>query len=101
MEQSTSEDVEYNLFTLFNKSPEPYRVDVFLNDVLVEMELDTGASVSVINDATYRNIQQQTFVTPLQPTESKLRSYTWEHIKVLGTTQFKVRYRDKVLCLFM
>ena len=57
MEQSTSEDVEYNLFTLFNKSPEPYRVDVFLNDVLVEMELDTGASVSVINDATYRNIQ--------------------------------------------
>ena len=99
MEQSTSEDVEYNLFTLSNKSPEPYRVDVFLNDVLVEMELDTGASVSVINDATYRNIQQQTFVTPLQPTESKLRSYTGEHIKVLGTTQFKVRYRDKELCL--
>lgn len=78
-QESAPEDVEYNLFTLPNENSAPYLLDVSLNDVLVKMELDTGASVSVINEATYREIQRQTFVTPLQPAESKLRSYTGEY----------------------
>jgi len=38
--------VEYNLFTLSNKNPDCH---VFLNDILVALELNTGVLVSVIN----------------------------------------------------
>ena len=95
----SSDEVEYEMFKLSNKGAAPYLLDVFLNDVSVKMELDTGASVSVITTATYRRIQQQAYVAPLQPTETKLRSYSGEYIQVQGITQFKVRYANKELFL--
>jgi hypothetical protein len=61
------------------------------------MELDTGAAVSVINEATYRGIQQT--LPPLQPATGPLRTYTGDCIQVLGITDIKVRYGDKELLL--
>lgn len=63
------------------------------------MQLDTGAAVSVISEATYKRIQRESHVSPLQPAESTLRTYTGEPIQVLGTTSFKARYESKQLCL--
>ena len=46
---SESEDESHHhLFTITHKPSKPYLLDVFLNNVPVKMELDTGASVSVI-----------------------------------------------------
>ena len=74
-------------------------LDVFLNNVPVKMELDTGASVSVINEPTYRSIQEQTSALPLQPTETKLRTYTGDSIQVLGMVNIKVRYGEREFVL--
>ena len=63
------------------------------------MEIDTGAAVSIISESTYSNICQRSFVSPIQPADSKLRTYTGDHIDVLGITQMKVRYDSKELCL--
>ena len=55
---SESEDESHHhLFTITHNPSKPYLLDVFLNNVPVKMELDTGASVSVINEPTYRSIQ--------------------------------------------
>ena len=55
--------------------------------------------MSVLNESTFKKIEQQTFVSPLQPSPNKLRSYTGQDIKVLGTSKFVVRYGDKNHCL--
>jgi hypothetical protein len=74
-------------------------LEVHLNDIPVQMELDTGAAVSIITNATYKRIQRESFVSALQPAESKLRAYTGHHIQVLGLTRVKVRYDKVDLCL--
>ena len=78
---------------------QPYILEVHLNDVLVQMELDTGAAVSIITDATYKRIQRESFVSALQPADSMLQAYTGHHIQVLGLTRVKVRYDKDELCL--
>jgi hypothetical protein len=66
-------------------------LEVHLNDVPVQMELDTGATVSIITNATYKHIQRKSFVSALQPADSKLRAYTGHYVQVLGLTSVKVR----------
>ena len=63
------------------------------------MELDTGAAVSLINETTYKEIRRQSFVSPLQPAQSKLRTYTGHHVQVLGIIQIKARYESNELPL--
>ena len=87
------------MFTLSEHSTEPYLADVVLNKVPIQMELDTGASLSVLNESTYRVIQAQAFASPLQATQRKLRTYTGENIKVLGITQVQARYGETELYL--
>ena len=45
----------------------PYFLDLILNDVPVKMELDTGAAVSIINEATLESIRQSSGDLPLHP----------------------------------
>ena len=93
---SEPEDEELRLFILTHQSSKPYVVDVFINDAPVKMELDTGASVSVLNEATYRGLQQS---IPLQPAAGQLRTYTGDCIQVLGVTEIKVRYGEREFLL--
>ena len=80
-----------------HQSSKPYIVDIFVNDKPVKMELDTGASVSVLNEATYRDILQSS--PPLQPASGQLQTYTGDCIKVLGVLDIKVRYGESELLL--
>lgn len=90
-----SEDGAYSMFTLPGSSTKPYLLDVCLNGVPIKMELDTGASLSVINEATYQQLQ----APPLRPSECKLRTYTGENIQVLGISEVKVQYGETELYL--
>ena len=95
---SESEDEELQLFTLSHQSSKPYIVDIFVNDKPVKMELDMGASVSVLNEATYCDILQSS--PPLQPASGQLRTYTGDCIKVFGVpVDIKVRYGESELLL--
>ena len=87
------------MFCLSSKPSKPYYLDVTLNDVLVQMELDTGAAVSVINSATYNSLRQQTHVSPLQSTDTSLHTYTGAAIKVMGITKVRAKYGGKELYL--
>ena len=90
-------DAEYSMFNLSKPSSKPYYIAMHLNNTLVQMELDTGASVSVINHSTYRSLQSDS--PPLQPAKANLRTYTGHCIEVLGIAQIKARYGDKELCV--
>ena len=67
----------HELFTISNS----FQLDVTLNRVPLRMELDTGASVSILNEDTYKSIQQQSYIAPLVKTLNKLHSYTGHFIQ--------------------
>ena len=90
---------EYDMHALTDKRSAPYMLDIELNNIPVQMELDTGAAVSIISESTYDDIRQRSFVSLLQPADSTLRTYTGHEIEVLGITKIKVRYEKKKLHL--
>jgi hypothetical protein len=58
----------------------------------LDMEVDTGADVSLISDAT----RQMFFADlPLSPARIKLRTYNQEELKVLGKLAVHVQYQDQ------
>ena len=69
---ASDEDV-YNLFTLRGNN-QPFQVQLQLNSCSVTMEVDTGAALSLINEATY---QQITPTTPLKNTSIKTVYLYW------------------------
>ena len=92
-------DEEQDIYPLFAVNPSchknPYMVTVQLNGLEVKMELDTGASLSVISEDVYtqlKNIKGSTL--NLQDTKLTLKSYTGEIIPVLGTLSVEVKYKD-------
>lgn len=44
-----SEDLVNTLHHVASRAPQPYRVTIQVNDKSVEMEIDTGAAVSIIS----------------------------------------------------
>ena len=73
----------HELFTISESRTNSFQLDVTLNRVPLRMELDTGASISILNDDTYKSIQQQSYIAPLVKTSNKVRSYTGHFIQVL------------------
>ena len=89
-----SEDTEgvYDLYTIRDETDEPTRLTVYLNEFPIEMILDTGASLSIINQATFHELQQHSPDVLLTPSTARLQTYTGEPILILGFTQLSVRY---------
>ena len=57
------------------------------------MELDTGASVSIIS----QQVWEETFGKPkLMKCSTLLRTYSGEQLKVLGQLKVTVKYNDQV-----
>ena len=46
----------YSLFALGSKQPAPYKVQLSVGGQTLEMEIDTGASLSVISEGTNKNL---------------------------------------------
>lgn len=57
------------------------------------MEIDTGASKTILNEATYRRLRDA--LGPLQTTKAALSTYTGERIPVLGAVMVPVEYEGK------
>ena len=82
------------VFTLQSSDQNPITVQVELNQVPTEMELDTGASLSLINKSTYDSIASQSQIQPLQKSDVKLKTYTGEPVGILGATKVEVKYGE-------
>ena len=67
-------------------------VALWLNGQKLDMEVDTGASFSVISVATrQRMFSNET----LHPSDLVLKTYTDESMKVRGTLNMQVKYGDQ------
>ena len=83
---------EYTLFTLKEGASTPIKVDMQVDEQNLVMELDTGASRSVISEATYRRYFQG---KPFMKGEVKLRTYSGHEVQVRGELQVVVRYHGQ------
>ena len=95
------EEDTYSLFKVTTPSSEPITLQLAINNVQVMMEVDTGASVSIISEGTYQRIQQRGEAIELQKSTVQLKTYTGESIEIRGMATVKVRYADREEGLFV
>ena len=74
------------------KSEDAIELEVYIEGKLVNMELDTGVSVSLISEATWSRLYSK---KKLQKTATILRTYTGEKIQPLGSCSVEVKYKDE------
>ena len=79
---------EYILFNMKSvDQQEPYTVTLEVNGKPLVMEIDTGASYSVISGALHKQLWPQ---KRLMPTTVKLRTYMGEPLAVKGSIMYQV-----------
>lgn len=86
----------YELFNLQETRSKPLVVTVKLNNSIVHMELDTGASLSILSEKTFCSLWSTQARPKLQTSSVKLHTYTKEAIKVLGSITVKVTYKTQM-----
>lgn len=85
----------YALFSVREESVKPLQVKVRLDQKDVVMEVDTGASLSLISEVTLNQVWEAGSAPELQPCDVKLRSYTGEEIPVKGTITVSVQHGEQ------
>ena len=80
------------MFAIHDHKDDATHLKVYLDEVPIEMLLDTGAALSIINTETFRRIQQHSSTASLRPSQARLQTYTGQPIPVLGAAEFTVRY---------
>ena len=99
VEGSSEDDADDN-FTLYSinsaSKPRPYIVDIEINGKALPMEIDTGASLTLVSEGTFKESWP---TTKLTHTGIKLHSYSGESVPVVGTADVRVKYGDQVLTL--
>ena len=93
-------DKEPDSYQLFNLHNEPLKVTLLVNQKQLQMEIDTGAALSLISEKTFKNSWCQ---QKLKPSNIKLHTYTKESIDVLGFMEATVCYKgqNKTLNLYV
>ena len=67
----------------------PIQVTLSIENQDVLMEVDTGASLTIMSEKAYRALPQ---APELQPTEARLHTYTGENLPVLGSIPVSVSH---------
>ena len=77
---------EYMMYSVVNqKAPStPLKTTVALERKELHMVVDTGSSLSLISETTFKALRDADTTFPLQQTEVKLWTYTRQEICVLG-----------------
>ena len=66
-----------------------------VNDKDLQMEVDTGASASVISEEVYGRLWNREDAPPLRPTMVTLSTYTGEKLALLGSISVDVQYQEQ------
>ena len=90
---------EYAMFHISCGSSKPLQTTITVNGNPLTMEVDTGASVSIINRTTFDCIQNGQFTLDLNESNVRLSTYTGEPIEVEGSTIVQVEHNDQSLSL--
>jgi len=86
--------------SLSDDHSEPYQLDVHLNDFPMKMDW-TQEQQCRSSTPLCLIISKSSYIPPLQPAESKLKTYTDQDIQALGVTRLEVRYENKEMYLCM
>ncbi|XP_045109704.1 uncharacterized protein K02A2.6-like [Portunus trituberculatus] len=87
---------EYAMYTVSKSRDPPVVVHPRLNKVMVPMEIDTGAAVSVLNKETYEESWKGKSKPVLKVSEVVLRTYSGSMLKVLGEVEVEVEYGNQL-----
>ena len=93
-EKDSDTDSELPLFKIRDSSKvaHPLTVDIEINGRALNMEVDTGAAVSIISKTTYQKLFSE---IPIKPASLRLRTYTSESIDVEGEMTAQVKYASQ------
>ena len=90
---SDDPDQDYQLFAVRGTPEAAIILEPEVNGVTLPMELDTGASVSIISQKVWEGILSK---MQLEKSDTLLKTYTGEKLQVLGQLQVQVKYGDQV-----
>ena len=76
-------------------STKPVHVQLAINGTPTGMEIDTGASLTIVSEKVFDLIKSGNHQLNVQPSESKLRTYTGELIVPVGTVSVGVNYKGQ------
>ena len=93
-ERKGEEEEVYLMFPLRSSKYDPIYVTIFANKAPIVMEVDTGATLSVISEKTYGRVWG-TNPPPLSNSTAKLRTYTGEEIPVKGGLEVEVNHNGQ------
>ncbi|KAG8174243.1 hypothetical protein JTE90_025808 [Oedothorax gibbosus] len=98
VENDSSEEEATPVYELFSVStvagaPPAFQVKVKIEGIHATMEVDTGAPVTIVPFAFFRN--HESVFAPLQKTSMKLRSFTRHELEIAGTTNVTVEYKNQ------
>ena len=93
---SDSSDQSYNLFSIGSQAGTPIKVNLTVNQKPLTMELDTGASYSLISEQTYKATWPEG-APSLEQSTVKLHTYTGEQVVVVGSITVTVCYNAQVV----
>ena len=98
VEEPSSVEPSYSMFAVTTQQhkPGPLLVKVMVHDQELQMEVDTGASTSIISEATYCRLWSERNAPQVEPTTLSLQTYTGESLQVVGMTKVKVQLDDQV-----
>ena len=77
----------------------PLKVEIVINQQKVEMEIDTGAAVTLVNEATFKALWSKRKASGLRRPQVQLRTYLGKSVTLVGETDVKVRYGQQVAFL--
>ena len=90
VEESEENIKEYSLYnTSTSQKPKPM---MKTEDITLSMELDTGASVSIISEKTYKTLLSS---KALEKSTVSLCTYTGEPLDVMGSMEVEVKYKSQ------
>ena len=87
------EDLISQVYMLPSSKMKPLKTVVNINGKDVEMEIDTGASVSVMTHTEYKRLWSPKSRPPLHAAGVKLKMYTGGTIKIYGTCEVVVNHQ--------
>ncbi|XP_019859677.1 PREDICTED: uncharacterized protein K02A2.6-like [Amphimedon queenslandica] len=92
-----SEEESYPVYTLPSSKVAPIKVQIVANGHNMEMELDTGAAVSLISESTFNRIFKGE--VELKPSSVVLRSYSGHKLDVLGVIDLVITHNTQTASL--
>ena len=95
-EETADDSSEYSMYCLrTSTSHKPWSIELQIQGVPARMEIDTGATLSIISKATYDAMWPIQDAPSIQPTDAKLHTYTGEKLDVFGAIDVDMAYKNK------